>query len=85
MVSMVLGHGGYGAIAMNTLARGKVDVPLNSFIDLLPLHDERSCSVKVIGAAPPTSAATCRAIQLDWQGFDVSTGTVHESAIARRI
>jgi prephenate dehydratase len=51
VLPMVIGHGGYGAIAMETRAQGRVDPPLNSFIELL-MHFKgtEDCPVTVLGA-----------------------------------
>ena len=44
-------HGGYGAIAMETLAEGRVAEPLESFIDLLrDCKDNNDCPFGIIGA-----------------------------------
>jgi chorismate mutase/prephenate dehydratase len=47
----VCAHGGYGVVAMDTLAEGRVTEPLESFIDLLRIYqNEESCPIHVIGA-----------------------------------
>lgn len=44
-------HGGYGAIAMETLAEGRVAEPLESFIELLKAYSNiGECSFRVVGA-----------------------------------
>jgi prephenate dehydratase len=48
IVPLVLEHGGYGAIAMETKAQGRVDPPINSFIELL--RDDARCSLEILGA-----------------------------------
>lgn len=48
IVRLILGHGGYGAIAMETKAEGRVDPPINSFIELLGFED--IVPFQVIGA-----------------------------------
>ena len=43
-------HGGYGAIAMETRAEGRVAVPLESFIELLKTHDKiETCPFHIVG------------------------------------
>jgi len=49
VLPLVLEHGGYGAIAMETKAQGRVDPPINSFIELLRTESE-SCDLRIIGA-----------------------------------
>lgn len=51
ILRLVTGHGGYGAIAMETMAEGRVAEPLESFIDLLRLYENGSdCPFHVVGA-----------------------------------
>ena len=51
IVSMIIAHGGYGSIAMETRAEGRVAEPLESFIDLLSKYqDEQQCPIQIIGA-----------------------------------
>jgi prephenate dehydratase len=51
VLKLILEHGGYGAIAMETLAEGRVAEPLESFIDLLKLFKKTcECPLQVIGA-----------------------------------
>jgi len=51
VLKLILEHGGYGAIAMETLAEGRVAEPLESFIDLLKLFKKTDkCPLQVIGA-----------------------------------
>lgn len=49
VLPLILKHGGYGAIAMETKAEGRVDPPVNSFISLLKKM-EGECPIQVIGA-----------------------------------
>ncbi len=49
ILPILLERGGYGAIAMETKAEGKVDPPINSFIDLLKSCDE-DCPIQVLAA-----------------------------------
>jgi prephenate dehydratase len=49
VLKIMLNNGGYGAIAMETKARGRVDPPLNSFIELLYAFN-KSCQLQVLGA-----------------------------------
>lgn len=51
VVATVIDHGGYGALAMETKAEGRVDPPVHSFIELLKRFD-LNCPLKVIGAMP---------------------------------
>ncbi len=51
VLKLMLQNGGYGAIAMETKAEGRVDPPLNSFIELLRIYD-KSCPIQVLGALP---------------------------------
>jgi prephenate dehydratase len=51
VLKLTLEHGGYGAIAMETLAEGRVAEPLESFIDLLKTCKKTDgCPLCVIGA-----------------------------------
>lgn len=50
IVPLVAEHHGWGAIAMETLSTGRVDPPVNSFIELLDAHDNESCPIGVVGA-----------------------------------
>ncbi|MFA6158045.1 MAG: prephenate dehydratase domain-containing protein [Candidatus Paceibacterota bacterium] len=51
ILRLVAGHGGYGAIAMETIAEGRVTEPLESFIDLLKLYGNGiPCPFHVVGA-----------------------------------
>lgn len=47
----ILQSGGYGVIAMDTEASGRVDTPWNSFVDLF-LRLEDDCSFTILGALP---------------------------------
>lgn len=49
VMPLMLQHRGYGAIAMETRAEGRVDGPLNSFITLLGAHNVW-CPTQVLGA-----------------------------------
>ena len=51
VLKLILQHGGYGAIAMETLAEGRVAESLESFIDLLkPYQRMKDCPLRVVGA-----------------------------------
>lgn len=50
ILPMVCEHGGYGVVAMDTLAEGRVTEPLESFIELLRLYPHQSSPFHVIGA-----------------------------------
>lgn len=50
IVPLVAGHGGYGAIAMETKSGGRVDPPVNSFIGLLESFQDSDCPIGVGGA-----------------------------------
>lgn len=51
VLPLVLLHGGYGAIAMETEAEGRVDGPVNTFIKLLERYPTTAdCPMTVIGA-----------------------------------
>ena len=51
VLQKIIGHGGYGAIAMETLAQGRVSEPLESFIELLRKHPvNEACPIQVMGA-----------------------------------
>ncbi len=50
ILKMVGKHGGYGAIAMETLAEGRVAEPLESFIELLKDYNAQTIPFHVIGA-----------------------------------
>lgn len=51
ILSLISEHGGYGSIAMETQAEGRVAEPVESFIDLLKIYEnDRDCPFHVIGA-----------------------------------
>jgi chorismate mutase / prephenate dehydratase len=50
IIPLLLSHGGYGTIAMETLAEGRVAEPVESFIDLLKKVDPESCPFHIVGA-----------------------------------
>ena len=51
VLRLIQQHGGYGAIAMETLAEGRVAEPLESFIDLLQLYANiKECPFRIVGA-----------------------------------
>ena len=55
ILGMITEYGGYGAIAMETLAEGRVTEPLESFIELLQKFDnhsgsKKSCPFHIVGA-----------------------------------
>ena len=51
VLELVLGHGGYGAIAMETFAKGRVTETLETFIDLLGSYKSTdACPLHVIAA-----------------------------------
>lgn len=51
VLKMICAHGGYGAIAMETLAEGRVAEPLESFIALLKTYEDMSaCPIRIVGA-----------------------------------
>lgn len=51
IVKMIIAHGGYGSIAMETRAEGRVEEPLESFIELLESYeDEVQCPLRIIGS-----------------------------------
>lgn len=51
ILKLIQQHGGYGAIAMETLAEGRVAEPLESFIDLLRLYSHtEECPFRIVGA-----------------------------------
>jgi prephenate dehydratase len=51
VLKMICEHGGYGAIAMETLAEGRVAEPLESFIALLKDYEELSaCPIHIAGS-----------------------------------
>lgn len=49
VISLVIGHGGYGVLAMETRAQGRIDPTVNSFIDLLGQYSE-NCPLQILGA-----------------------------------
>ena len=49
ILPLMLKHGGYGVMAMETKAQGRIDPPVNSFIELLEAYDER-CPVSIVAA-----------------------------------
>jgi prephenate dehydratase len=50
ILGMISEHKGYGAIAMETLAGGRVSETLESFIELLQKYDVGSCPFHIVGA-----------------------------------
>jgi len=51
ILRLIQQHGGYGAIAMETLAEGRVAEPLESFIELLKVYSNiGECNFRVVGA-----------------------------------
>jgi prephenate dehydratase len=50
VLKLIAQHGGYGAIAIETRAEGRVAEPVESFIELLKSYDQNSCPFQVIGA-----------------------------------
>ena len=51
VLPLVVGHGGYGVIAMETEAEGRIDQNVNTFVNLLNNYQNtKDCKVKVIGA-----------------------------------
>ena len=50
VVGAVIGHGGFGAIAMETLAQGRVSEPLEAFVELIGRYENILCPLSVIGA-----------------------------------
>lgn len=51
VLSKILCHGGYGTLAMETSAGGRVAEPLESFIRLLCIYTTNNCPLRIIGAA----------------------------------
>ena len=51
VLPLIINHGGYGAIAMETEAEGRVDGPVNTFIKLLERYPTTAdCPITVVGA-----------------------------------
>lgn len=51
ILSLILGHGGYGCIAMETRAEGRVAEPLESFMELLQTYETtQECPLGIAGA-----------------------------------
>jgi len=51
ILTIIRGHGGYGSIAMETLAEGRVAEPHESFIELLGVYSSNNeCGFNVVGA-----------------------------------
>ena len=51
VLELIKKHGGYGSLAMETLAEGRVAEPLESFIELLKVYGNVSdCPFRVVGA-----------------------------------
>jgi len=50
ILDLIIGHGGYGSIAMETRAEGRVTQPLESFISMLGLYNDSNCPITIIGA-----------------------------------
>ncbi|MBI5913531.1 hypothetical protein HY839_03800 [Candidatus Azambacteria bacterium] len=51
VLALIAHHGGYGTIAMETLAEGRVAEPLESFIDLLKAYAKTDdCPFRIVGA-----------------------------------
>jgi len=51
VLSLVIEHGGWGVVAMETMAEGRVEGPVNSFLRLLDCHQTaETCRTKIVGA-----------------------------------
>jgi len=51
ILPILIEHGGHGAIAMETKAEGRVDPPVNSFIELLRMKEcAEACPIQILGA-----------------------------------
>jgi chorismate mutase/prephenate dehydratase len=49
VIKTILGHDGYGVLAMETKADGRVTEPLESFIRILGSYNDTDCPIKIIG------------------------------------
>lgn len=79
ILPILLARGGYGAIAMETKAEGRVDPPVNSFIDLLRVASE-NCPFDVLGGLRMKihfALMVCPGTRLD----DIKTVIAHPKAI----
>lgn len=75
IIKLIERHDGYGAIAMETLAEGRVAEPLESFIELLGTYPKtKECPFQVIGA-----------VRLKIHFCLMAKGNVAESDIAKII
>lgn len=50
ILPLMIKNGGYGVIAMETKAQGRIDPPINSFVELLEDYDGSRCPVSVLAA-----------------------------------
>ncbi len=50
ILPLMIKNGGYGVMAMETRAQGRVDPPVNSFIELLENYNRSYCPVSVLSA-----------------------------------
>ncbi|MDD5721416.1 MAG: prephenate dehydratase domain-containing protein [Candidatus Pacebacteria bacterium] len=81
VLPLVFNHGGYGAIAMETDAEGRVDGPVNTFIQLLRnCETSEDCPITVIGAIKmPISFALM--VRPGVQKKDIRTVVAHPKAL----
>lgn len=81
VLDMVIDHGGYGVIAMDTEASGRVDESLRSFIRLLQRYENPSnCPIEVFGAV---KLRTCFALMSAHEEGDepIETIVAHKKAL----
>lgn len=81
ILKLIQQHGGYGAIAMETLAEGRVAEPLESFIELLKVYsDTEKCVLRVIGAIR-LKLHFCLMLRPEVSEFEISRIVAHPKAL----
>ncbi len=81
IIKTVIAHGGYGAIAMETRAQGRVTEPLESFIELLQSYGKNeNCPLQVAGAVR-LKLHFCLMVQKGMSKSSVSRIIAHPKAL----
>lgn len=81
VLRLIEAHGGYGAIAMETLAEGRVDEPFESFIHLLDTHSSiDTCPIR-IAAAIRLKLHFCLMTRSDISTNDITGVIAHPKAL----
>jgi prephenate dehydratase len=81
VVSAICKHGGYGCIAMETRAEGRVAEPLESFIDLLKTYPNLSeCPIR-IGGAMKMKLHFCMMVRSELPETEIAKLVAHPKAL----